>query len=100
MFSARNVIGFETTFGLLTAMTFFCLFLLLVATGFMEPIPLWRPASLFLAGIAAILFSLLAQIGGRSLHAGAYLAIVLGIGLLFLGALQVRRILLTRRAIV
>ena len=81
-------------------MTFFCLFLLLVATGFMEPIPLWRPLSLFTAGILAILFSLLAQTGGNSLHAGAYLAILLGIGLLFLSALQVRRILLTHRAIV
>jgi len=96
----NNILGFESTFGLLTAMTFFCLFLLLVATGFMEPIPLWRPLSLFTAGILAILFSLLAQTGGNSLHAGAYLAILLGIGLLFLGALQVRRILLTHRAIV
>jgi tRNA A-37 threonylcarbamoyl transferase component Bud32 len=95
----NNILGFESTFGLLTAMTFLLLFLLLVATGFLEPIPIWRPLSLFVAAILAILFSVLPPSVGQSLHAGAYLAIVLGVGLLFLGALQIRRILLTRRPI-
>jgi predicted Ser/Thr protein kinase len=93
---SHGLLGYETTFGLLTAVSFLLLFLFLVATGFLEPIPIWRPLSLFLGAILVIVFSLLPPSVGQSLRGGAYLAIVLGVGLLFLGALQIRRILLTR----
>jgi hypothetical protein len=53
--------------------------------------------SLFVAAIGVIVFAALAGAGGHSLHAGAYLAIVLGVGLLFLAALQIRGILMSRR---
>jgi hypothetical protein len=90
--------GYETVLGLLTATTFLILFLFLVATGFLEPIPIWRPASLFVAGLGAILFPVLGHHGDYSLREGAYIAIVLGVGLLLLGAMQVRGILMQGRS--
>jgi hypothetical protein len=95
-FSTHIVLGFESRCGVLTAMTFFVLSLILVATGFLEPIPAWRPACLFVAGVAVIFFVSLAHDNSHSLRAGAYFAIVLAVGLLFMGALQVRRILINR----
>jgi serine/threonine protein kinase len=118
-----NLSGYETTFGVLTTLTFVGLFLLLVATGFLEPIPLWRPLALFLGGIAAIAFPLVERFSSRptmrpskidalpkvlqqfpfempyaySLREGAYMSICLGFGLLFLAALQLRGILMRRR---
>jgi len=81
-------------------MTFLLLFLVLVATGFLEPIPIWRPLSIFIAGLAAIFFTVMEHdSSGRSLSGGAYYAMGWGLGLWFLAALQVRRILMTRRPI-
>jgi hypothetical protein len=56
-----SVNGYETAFGMMTTFVFLILLFLLLATGFMEPIPAWRPWSLLAAGI---LVSLLAAISG------------------------------------
>jgi serine/threonine protein kinase len=96
--ASHHLMGFECRFGVLTAMTFLLLFLVLIATGFLEPIPVWRPACIFIAGIVAIFFAVAEHDStGRSLFVGAYFAIATGLALLLLGALQVRRILIDRR---
>ncbi len=89
--------GYQVDWGIGTGLVFLILFLLLVATGFMDPVPIWRPVALFLGGSGAILCPSLLRGSAASLKEGAYLAMVLGVGLLFLGALQIRGILIRRR---
>jgi predicted Ser/Thr protein kinase len=54
-----SVNGYETTFGIMTALVFLVLLLVLLATGFIEPVPRWRPGVLFVAGISCILLPIL-----------------------------------------
>lgn len=98
-FSDHTVMGYESKFGILAVMTFLFLFLILVATGFLEPIPAWRPVCIFIAGIAVILFASRVHDESHKLHLGAYYAVALGVWLMFLGALQVRGIIMSRRLV-
>jgi hypothetical protein len=87
--------------GIPTGIIFVLLFLLLVATSPLNPVPLWRTILLLLGGFLVVLFTSMyvghfagfqvVRVGG-----GAYLALGLGFGLLFLGALEIRGMLIQR----
>lgn len=93
--------GFFTWHGVPTALTFVLLFLLLVATSPLHPVPLWRSILLLVGGCLVVLFTglFIQRWTGYALvevQGGAYCSLGLGIGLLFLGALEIRGLLLRR----
>jgi hypothetical protein len=89
--------------GIPTGILFVLLFLLLVATSPLMPVPLWRTILLLVGGFLLVLFPSL-FVGRFAGHPavrvgwGAYFALVLGFGLLFLGALEIRGMLMRRTA--
>jgi len=87
--------GYEVGLGIATESLFAALFLLLLATSFMDPPPIWRAVAMFIGGAVVTLLASLSAVGARSLQ-GAGLAIALGVGILLLAALQVRGILMRR----
>jgi hypothetical protein len=87
--------GYETGLGIATETIFLGLFLLLLTTSFMDPPPIWRAVAMFLGGGVTVLLASLSAVGARSLE-GAIGAIILGVGILLLAALQIRGILMRR----
>jgi hypothetical protein len=95
--------GLVSWHGIPTGILFVLLFLLLVATSPLDPVPLWRTIVLLVGGLLVVLFpSLFIERFVNhpliSVGAGAYFALILGFGLLFLGALEIRGMLLRRSA--
>jgi hypothetical protein len=87
--------------GIPTGIVFVLLFLLMVATSPLNPVPFWRTLVLLVGGFLVVLFT--SMFVGRfvgmefvAVAGGAYLALGLGFGLLFLGALEIRGMLIQR----
>jgi hypothetical protein len=115
-----EVCAYQYAFGIVIALTFLGLWVLLIVTGFIEPIPVWRPLGIMLAGASILLMTCLSII---LLHFGvgqrmpfawasatrhdnvqqvtimpmAYVVAALGLGLLLLGARQLRGVFMQRR---
>jgi hypothetical protein len=90
--------GLVTWHGVVTGVLFAVLFLFLVATSPLEPVPLWRSITLGVAGALALLVTglFIGRYAAPPLAvvlAGAYLALGLGFGLVFLAALEIRGML-------
>jgi hypothetical protein len=49
-----EVYGYHSGFGITLAVVFLGLLVLLIVTGFIEPIPMWQPLAMMLAGIAVL----------------------------------------------
>jgi hypothetical protein len=98
-YAGGNYNGFFTWHGFTTGITFFVLFLLLVATSPFDPVPLWRSILLFLAASAIVVFTSLFI--GRfvnqpfvKIREGAYSALGLGLSLIVLATLEIRGMIL------
>jgi hypothetical protein len=81
--------------GIATAITFLVLFLMLVATSPLYPVPLWRAIILFTVSILLVLFPALfigmyANLRPYQGQYGAYVALALGFIILFIAALEIR----------
>src|SRR5262249_20783969 len=75
--------------------------LLLVATSPLNPVPMWRTVLLLVCGFLVVFFTSmyvghLAGFQVVTVRGGAYLALGLGFGLLFLAALEIRGMLSQR----
>lgn len=87
--------GYEVGLGIATESVLAALFLLLLATSFMDPPPIWRAVAMFIGGGVVTLLASLSANGARKVE-GAGLAIAVGVGILILAALQIRGILMRR----
>jgi hypothetical protein len=83
---------FRTLYGIAVLVTFLGLFVFLLATGSLQPIPLWRPVTLIGAGLAVVLFM------GSAFGPGAYITSAAGLGLLLVGSIQLRGVLMRLHA--
>jgi tRNA A-37 threonylcarbamoyl transferase component Bud32 len=115
-----DVYGYHSLFGIALALAFLSLWVLLIVTGFMEPIPVWQPLAIMLAGIGILfltsLFVVMLHFGvgqrapfawvpaagnGRvqqvTIAPMAYVVAALGLGLLLLGAAQLRGVFMQGR---
>jgi hypothetical protein len=93
--------GLVSWHGIPTGILFVLLFLLLVATSPLDPVPLWRTILLLVGGFLVVLLPSLfierfANHPVIAVGPGAYMALILGFGLLFLGALEIRGMLIRR----
>jgi hypothetical protein len=91
--------GFITWHGITSGITFFVLFLLLVATSPFDPVPLWRSILLFLPGAAIVLFASLfigtfVNTPWVKIREGAYSTLCLGLLLIVLATLEIRGLIL------
>jgi tRNA A-37 threonylcarbamoyl transferase component Bud32 len=84
--------SFRTLYGITVLVTFLGLFVFLLATGSLQPIPLWRPVTLIGAGLAVVLFL------GSAFGPGAYITFAAGLGLLLVGSIQLRGVLMRPHA--
>jgi hypothetical protein len=114
--AAVEVYGYHSWFGIAAALVFLSLLLLLIVVGFIEPVPIWQPPTLMLAGIGLLLLmsfyvlradptqsaspNFSGSVGGGAERVTfsrmPYVVAALGLGLLLLGAVQLRGVLLRR----
>jgi predicted Ser/Thr protein kinase len=115
--AAVEVYGYHSWFGIAAALVFLSLLLLLIVVGFIEPVSIWQPPTLMLAGIGVLLLmsfyvlradptqsaapNFSGSVGGMAervtFRPMPYVVAALGLGLLLLGAVQLRGVLLRRR---
>jgi hypothetical protein len=89
-FGGRTPWSWQAVVNLILLIT---LFLFLIATSPLKPVPLWRSIALIGVAFLVLLFAglFMADYGGRlRLEAGVYLQFVAGFGLLLIGALEIR----------
>jgi serine/threonine protein kinase len=114
-----NVYGYHSVFGIVLGLAFLGLWVLLIITGFIEPIPLWRPLAIMLAGFGILsitgLYVVLVhssagqrvpsawvsvagngQVRWVTIKPMAYVIAMLGLGLLLVGAGQLRGVFMQR----
>jgi Protein kinase domain len=89
--------GLSTEPGIVVTVTFLALLAFLVATSFIEPVPVWRPPALIVSGLIVLLFMALYFRNAEPLSDAVpgvnYMVAGLGLALLFLGTLQLRGVL-------
>jgi hypothetical protein len=94
--------GFGTGHGIAVLVTFLGLSMFLLATGFLQPIPLWRPETLIGAGLAVVLlmgaFFKSFPSPVPEFLPGAYITFAAGLGLLLVGSIQLRGVLMRLHA--
>jgi tRNA A-37 threonylcarbamoyl transferase component Bud32 len=86
--------GLSSGYGILAMTTFLTLVGLLLATSFIEPVPLWRPITVLAAGVSVVVWINLYLTGPRYSNGVPYVPLACGMGLLFLGTLQLRGVLM------
>ena len=93
---------FRTLYGIAVLVTFLGLFVFLLATGSLQPIPLWRPVTLIGAGLAVVLlmgaFFKSFPSPVPEFLPGAYITFAAGLGLLLVGSIQLRGVLMRLHA--
>jgi hypothetical protein len=100
---AMRVNGFSTWYGVLVMTTFLAVLALLVATGVIEPMPIWHPIALIAAGLGVELFMGLyfwhesAVLNTFASTRMAYVPLGCGLALLLLGTRQLRGVLMRQR---
>jgi tRNA A-37 threonylcarbamoyl transferase component Bud32 len=114
-----DVYGYHSLFGIALALAFLGLWVLLIVTGFIEPIPVWQPLAIMLTGIGILaltsLFVMMIHLSmgqrvpfawisgdgspaiGVTIRPMVYVVAALGLGLLLLGAVQLRGVFMQRR---
>jgi hypothetical protein len=84
--------GMMSWHGIVNLILMILLFLFLVATSPLKPVPLWRTIPLSAAGCLVLLFTglFIGNFGTALLEAGVYLEFAAGVALLFVAALEIR----------
>ena len=87
-----NLNGMMSWHGIVDLIVWILLFLFLVATSPLKPVPLWRTFPLVAGGALVLLFTglCIGRFSPAPLDAGVYLEFVSGVALLFVAALEVR----------
>jgi tRNA A-37 threonylcarbamoyl transferase component Bud32 len=87
------------------AVIFLALLLFLLVTGFLQPVRLWQSVTWMVAGLSVVLsmstFHALAvawHVGLEELDPGVYLPLAAGVGLLLVGSIQLRGVLMRLHA--
>jgi hypothetical protein len=92
--------GLASWHGIAAGITFVVLFLFLVATSPVYPVPLWRSIILSVLSTLIVIFSavFVGDFSRTEIKPGAYVALALGFVLLFITALEFRGLLMRRSA--
>lgn len=95
----QTVNGFNTWYGLVVILAFLTLGGMLLATNFIQPVPVWRPVIVIVTGLTVLLCMGLylsyeaAALGPVGITGFAYFPLLCGLGLFVMGTFQLRQVL-------